>query len=105
MALEVTKIKTFLEEKDIDFINLYRSDNRTMTVVTKYINFIKTHKRYPLITSNDEEEKALLNDYIRNKPYFNENEKRMLDELKKVINSREAMQNAYIEMLNQKKRR
>ncbi len=105
LALEVNKIKTFLEEKDIEFINLYKSENRTKTVVTKYINFIKTHKRYPLITSNDEDEKALLNDYIRNKPYFNENEKRMLDELKKVINSREAMQNAYIEMLNQKKRR
>lgn len=105
LALEVNRIKTLLDDEEISLINLYRSNDRTKDVVIKYISFVKKHKRYPLITSTDEEEKALLDDYIRNKPYFTDDEKRMLDNLKKVITSREAMQNAYKEMLSQKKRR
>jgi len=105
LALEVNRIKSILDEDDMDLINLYQSDDRTREVVIKYITFVKKHKRYPLTTATDEEEKAILNDYIRNELYFSENDKKMINNLKKVVSSREAMQNAYAEMLKQKKRR
>lgn len=105
LALEVNRIKAILDEEDINLINLYKSDGRTREVVLKYIAFVKKHKRYPLITATDEEEKALLNDYIRNELYFSESDKKMINNLKKVVSSREAMQNAYAELLKQKKRR
>lgn len=105
LALEVNRIKAILDDEDIDLINLYKSDNRTREVVIKYITFVKKHKRYPLTTTTDEEEKALLNDYTRNKLYFSEADKKLINNLKKVVSSREAMQNAYSEMLKQKKRR
>ena len=68
-------------------------------------SFVKKYKRYPLITATDADEKILLNDYIRNEPYFSENDKKMISNLKKVVSSREAMQNAYSELLKQNKRR
>ena len=105
LALEVNRIKAILADEDIDLINLYRSDDRTREVVIKYITFVKKHKRYPLTTATDDEEKALLNDYIRNELYFSEADKKLINNLKKVVSSREAMQNAYSEMLKQKKRR
>lgn len=105
LALEVNKIKGILDDEDIDLINLYKSDDRTREVVIKYITFVKEHKRYPLTTATDEEEKALLNDYIRNELYFSEADKKLINNLKKSVSSREAMQNAYAEMLKQKKRR
>jgi len=105
LALEVNRIKAILDDEDIDLINLYKSDDRTREVVIKYITFVKKHKRYPLITATNEEEKALLNDYIRNELYFSESDKKLINNLKKVVSSREAMQNAYVEMLKQKKRR
>ena len=40
-----------------------------------------------------------------NELYFSENDKKMLNNLKKVVSTRQAMQNAYAEMLKQKKRR
>lgn len=105
LALEFNKIKAILDDKDIELINLYKSDNRIREVVIKYITFVKKYKRYPLITATDEEEKSIINDYLRNELYFSENEKKMINNLKKVVSSRVAMQNAYAEMLNQKKRR
>ena len=105
LALEVNRIKKILDDEDIDLINLYKSDDRIREVVTRYITFVKKHKRYPLITATDDEEKALLNDYIRNELYFSEEDKKLINNLKKVVSSREAMQNAYAEMLKQKKRR
>lgn len=105
LALEVNRIKKILDDEDIDLINLYKSDDRIRDVVTRYITFVKKHKRYPLITATDDEEKALLNDYIRNELYFSEEDKKLINNLKKVVSSREAMQNAYAEMLKQKKRR
>lgn len=105
LALEVNRIKGILDDEDIGLINLYKSDSRTREVVLKYITFVKKHKRYPLTTATDEEEKALLDDYIRNELYFSENDKKMINNLKKVVSSREAMQNAYAELLKQKKRR
>ena len=105
LALEVNRIKTILDDEDIDLINLYKSDDRTREVVIRYITFVKKHKRYPLTTATDDEEKALLNDYIRNELYFSEADKKLINNLKKVVSSREAMQNAYAEMLKQKKRR
>lgn len=105
LALEVNKIKAILDEKDIELINLYKPNNRTREVVLKYIAFVKKHKRYPLTTAEDEEERNLLIEYTRNELYFNETDKKMLNELKKVISSKKAMQNAYAELLKQKKRR
>jgi len=105
LALEVNRIKAILDDEDIDLINLYKSDDRTREVVIRYITFVKKHKRYPLTTATDDEEKALLNDYIRNELYFSEADKKLINNLKKVVSSREAMQNAYAEMLKQKKRR
>lgn len=105
LALEVNRIKTILDDEDIDLIKLYKSDDRTREVVLRYIAFVKKHKRYPLTTATDEEEKALLNDYIRNELYFSETDKKMINNLKKVVSSKEAMQNAYAELLKQKKRR
>lgn len=105
LALEVGRIKTILNDEDIALINSHKSNSRTREVVIKYITFVKEHKRYPLITATDEEEKAILSDYVRNELYFSENEKKMINDLKKAVNSREAMQNAYAELLNRKKRR
>lgn len=105
LALEVNRIKAILNDEDIDLINLYKSDDRTREVVIRYITFVKKYKRYPLTTANDEEERELLNDYIRNELYFSEADKKLINNLKKVVSSREAMQNAYAEMLKQKKRR
>lgn len=105
LALEFNRIKTILDDKDIELINLYKSNDRTREVVIKYITFVKKNKRYPLITSTDEEEKALLNDYIRNELYFSETDKKLINNLKKVVTSKEAMKNAYVELLKQKKRR
>ncbi len=105
LALEVGRIKTILNDEDIALINSHKSNSRTREVVIKYITFVKKHKRYPLTTATDEEEKAILSDYVRNELYFSENEKKMINDLKKVVNSREAMQNAYAELLNRKKRR
>lgn len=105
LALEVNRIKRILDEEDIKLINLYKSDSRTREVVLKYISFVKKYKRYPLITATDADETNLLNDYIRNEPYFSENDKKMINNLKKFVSSREAMQNAYSELLKQKKRR
>ena len=72
---------------------------------SRYITFVKKYKRYPLTTATDEEEKELLNDYTRNELYFSEADKKLINNLKKVVSSKEAMQNAYTEMLKQKKRR
>ncbi len=105
LALEFNRIKGILEDEDIELINLYKTDGRTREVVIKYITFVKKYKRYPLTTTTDEEEKTLLNDYLRNELYFSESDKKMLNNLKKVVSSREAMQNAYLEMLEQRKRR
>ena len=105
LALEFNRIKSILDEEDIDLINLYKSDDRTRKVVIKYITFVKKYKRYPLTTATDEEEKELLNDYTRNQLYFSEADKKLINNLKKVVSSKEAMQNAYTEMLKQKKRR
>ena len=105
LALDFNRIKRILDEEDIQLINLYKSDSRTREVVLKYISFVKKYKRYPLITATDADEKILLNDYIRNEPYFSENDKKMISNLKKVVSSREAMQNAYSELLKQNKRR
>lgn len=105
LALEVNKIKEIINKEDIDLINLYKSDDRAKEVVKRYIAFVKKYKRYPLITATDDEEKALLNDYIRNEMYFGETDKKMINNLKKVISSRKAMQNAYAELLQQKKGR
>lgn len=105
LALEVGRIKTILNDEDIALINSHKSNSRTREVVIKYITFVKKHKRYPLTTATDEEEKAILSDYVRNELYFSGNEKKMINDLKKVVNSREAMQNAYAELLNRKKRR
>ena len=99
------RIKSILDEEDIDLINLYKSDDRTRKVVIRYITFVKKYKRYPLTTATDEEEKELLNDYTRNELYFSEADKKLINNLKKVVSSKEAMQNAYTEMLKQKKRR
>lgn len=103
LALEISRIKNILDDEDIDLINLYRTDNRVREVVIKYITFVKKNKRYPLITTDDEEEKALLNDYIRNEKYFSEADKKMIKNLKKVVNSKDAMTNAYKEMIKQKR--
>lgn len=105
LALEFNRIKSILDEEDIDLINLYKSDDRTRKVVIRYITFVKKYKRYPLTTATDEEEKELLNDYTRNELYFSEADKKLINNLKKVVSSKEAMQNAYTEMLKQKKRR
>lgn len=105
LALEFNRIKSILDEEDIDLINLYKSDDRTREVVIRYITFVKKYKRYPLTTATDEEEKELLNDYTRNQLYFSEADKKLINNLKKVVSSKEAMQNAYTEMLKQKKRR
>ena len=105
LALEVNKIKGVLEDEDIDLINLYKSEGRVREVVIRYITFVKKHKRYPLTTATDDEERAILADYIRNEAYFTENEKKMISNLKKVVSSREAMQNAYAELQKQKRRR
>ena len=105
LALEFNRIKSILDEEDIDLINLYKSDDRTRKVVIRYITFVKKYKRYPLTTATDEEEKELLNDYTRNQLYFSEADKKLINNLKKVVSSKEAMQNAYTEMLKQKKRR
>ena len=105
LAIDFNRIKRILDEEDIQLINLYKSDSRTREVVLKYISFVKKYKRYPLITATDADEKILLNDYIRNEPYFSENDKKMISNLKKVVSSREAMQNAYSELLKQNKRR
>lgn len=105
LALEFNRIKSILDEEDIDLINLYKSDDRTREVVIRYITFVKKYKRYPLTTATDEEEKELLNDYTRNELYFSEADKKLINNLKKVVSSKEAMQNAYTEMLKQKKRR
>ena len=105
LALEFNRIKGILDDKDIELINLYKSDDRTREVVLRYIAFVKKHKRYPLINSPDDEEKALINDYIRNELYFSENDKKLINNLKKAVSSRQAMQNAYVELLKQKKRR
>lgn len=105
LALEVNRIKAFLDDDDINLINLYKSDDRTREVVLKYIDFVKKYRRYPLTTAVDEEEKAILENFVRNELYFSESEKKMINDLKKVISSREVMQNAYRELLKQKKRR
>lgn len=105
LALEVNKIKAILDDEDIDLINLYKYNNRPREVVIRYIDFVKKYRRYPLTTATDEEEKTLLNDYIRNESYFNKEDKKLINNLKKVVSSREAMENAYAEMLKQKKRR
>lgn len=105
LALEFNRVKSILSDEDIELINLYRPNNRTREVVIRYVTFVKKHKRYPLITSSDEEEKNLLNDYIRNELYFNEADKKIINNLKKSVTSKEAMQNAYAELLKQKRRR
>ena len=105
LALEFNRVRSILDDKDLDLINLYKSENRTREVVLRYIAFVKKNKRYPLITSTDEEEKKLLNDYIRNELYFSEEDKKMINNLKKIVSQRVAMQNAYTELLKQKKRR
>lgn len=105
LALQFNRIKNILDDNDINSINLYKSDDRTKSVVLRYIKFVKENKRYPLINADDEEEKQLLDDYIRNELYFSENDKKMISDLKKVVSQRKAMQNAYAELLKQKKRR
>lgn len=105
LALEVNRIKRYLSFEDIDLINFYKSDDRTKDVVKRFVEFVKKYKRYPLTTSTDEEEKSLLYDYIRNELYFSKTDKKIISDLKKVISSRQAMQNAYAELLRQKKGR
>lgn len=105
LALEFNRVKAVLEDEDINLINSYKPDNRTREVVIRYITFVKKNKRYPLTTATDEKEKELLNDYIRNELYFSPADKKLINNLKKVVSSKEAMQNAYVEMLKQKKRR
>lgn len=105
LAFQVNRIKDLLTDQEVSLINSYRSDSRTREVVIRYIAFVKKYKRYPLTTATDEEEKQLLNEYIRNEAYFSESDKMLIINLKKTISSKTAMQNAYIELLNQKKRR
>lgn len=105
LAQDVNKIKKILETNDLDLINLYRKNNRTREVILKYVDFVKKNKRYPLLTTDNDYEREVLNAYLRNEPYFNEGDKKILRDLKKSINSKEAIKNAYAEMLKQRKRR
>ena len=105
LALAFNRIKNLLDEDDVILINSYKSDGRTRDVVLKYITFVRQHKRYPLINATDEEEKQLLNDYLRNESYLTETDKKLLNNLKKTVSSKEAMQNAYAELLKNRKRR
>lgn len=105
LALEINRVKSIFDSEDTDLINSYKIADRTREVVIRYITFVKKNKRYPLTTATDEEEITILNDYIRNEPYFSEEDKKLINDLKKIVSPREAMQNAYIELLKQKKRR
>ncbi len=105
LAQEVSKAKKFFQVEDIEMINSYIPKERTKEVVLKYIAFVKKYKRYPLITSNDESEKMLLEEYLRNERSFSESDKLLLNKLKKIVSSSRAMQNAYSELLKQKNRR
>ena len=68
------------------------------------VAFVKKYRRYPLVNSSNEVEKMILIDYMRNEAYFSKNERNIINDLKKVVNSREAMKNAYAEMIKQKNR-
>ncbi len=105
LAQTFTKLKNILTEDDLKLLNSYRKDTRTKEVVTEYTNFVKKYKRYPLTTTTNEEEQRILQAYLRNEPYFSDTDKKILNNLKKIVTSRTAMQNAYAELVRQKKQR
>ena len=66
-------------------------------IVAQYAQFIKKNKRYPLLNSEDENEKELIKAYIRHEPLLTLQEKMKIKDTFDYFKQKQIIKNAYLE--------
>ena len=79
-----------------EYVEKYAGRHRE--VIDNYISFIQKYKRYPLLTSTNEYEIKLIEDYTRNEPFITTEEKIEISSEYRKLNKREVMKNSYKEL-------